>query len=169
MANLDGRCPVPGLDDAYIMCICRANLDAMGGQAMSTIGSHPAAVKRMVTNCRRIRKSPTLLARGPMPLADHLGMGITVEMLFNFLTARPRLKGEAHIQFNSMRCPRATYTLMWESLPIGVRESSTFATGSVKVTVTSCPTQQKLFCLFLRGAENRMATPPIVISLSVKE
>ncbi len=40
-----------------------------------------------------------------MPLADHLGMGIAVEMLFNLLTATPRLKGEAHIQFYLMQCP----------------------------------------------------------------
>jgi hypothetical protein len=39
---------------------------------------------------------------------------------------------------------------------MGVREGSTFATGSMKVTVKSCPTQQKWFGLFLQGAENRM-------------
>jgi hypothetical protein len=37
-----------------------------------------------------------------------------------------------------------------------VREGPTFVTGSVKVTVISCPTQQKWFGLFLWGAENRM-------------
>ncbi len=77
----------------------------MGGRAVSTIGSHAAAVKQTVMNCKRIRKTPTLPARGPMPLADHLGMGIAVEMLLNSLTATPRLKGEAHIQFNLMRHP----------------------------------------------------------------
>jgi hypothetical protein len=100
MTNLEGRCPAPGLDYAYIMRICQANLDTMGGRAVSTIGSHAAAVKRTVTNCGRIRKSPTLPTRGPMPLADHLGMGIAIEMLFNSLMARPRLKGKAHIQFD---------------------------------------------------------------------
>ncbi len=39
---------------------------------------------------------------------------------------------------------------------MGVREGSTFATGSMKVTVTSCPTQKKRFGLFLWGTENRM-------------
>jgi hypothetical protein len=128
----------------------------MGARPMSKIGSHAAAVKRTVTNCGRIRKTPTLPARGPMPLADHLGMDIVVEMLFNSLTVIPRLKGKAHIKFNSMQRPRATYTSTWESSPMGVREGFTFVTGSVKVTVTSCPTQQKWFGLFLRGAENRM-------------
>jgi hypothetical protein len=128
----------------------------MSSRAVSTIGSHAAAVKQTVMNCAQIRKTPTLSARGTMPLADHLGMGIAMEMLFNSLTATPRLKGEAHIQFDLMQRPQATFTLTWESSPMGVREGSTFATGSMKVTVTSCPTQQKWFGLFLWGAENRM-------------
>jgi hypothetical protein len=82
MVNLE-RCPLAlGLDDAYVMCIRRA-LDAMGGRAVPTLGAHTAAVKQTVANCVQIRKTPTLPARGPMPLADHLGMGKAVEMLFN--------------------------------------------------------------------------------------
>ncbi len=37
---------------------------------------------------------------------------------------------------------------------MAVREVSTFASGSMTVTVTSCPTQQKWFGLFLQGAKN---------------
>jgi hypothetical protein len=51
MRNLEGRLPTPGLDDAFVMCICQANLDVMGGRAVSTIDSHAAAVKRTVMNC----------------------------------------------------------------------------------------------------------------------
>jgi hypothetical protein len=87
-------------DDACVMCICQENLDTMGGRAMSTIGLHAVAVKQTVTNCDQIRKTSTLPARGPMPLVDHLVMGIAMEMLFNSLTAKPRIKGEAHIQFD---------------------------------------------------------------------
>jgi hypothetical protein len=76
--------------------------------------------------------------------------------LFNLLTAKPCLKGEKHIQFDSMRCRRAMFTTAWEFSPGGIREGATFATGAMKVTITSCPTQQRWFGLFLRGAENRM-------------
>jgi hypothetical protein len=34
--NMEGRLPVPELDDAYVMLIRRANLDAMGGRAKTT-------------------------------------------------------------------------------------------------------------------------------------
>jgi hypothetical protein len=141
MINLEGRYPVPRLDDAYVMCLCQANLDAMCSRAVFTIGSHAAAVKRAVASCSLICKNPALPARGPMPMTDDLGMGKAVEMLYNSQTAKPRIQGQTHIQFDLVRQARATYTLLWESLPTGIREGSTFLMGSMKVTVTSCQTQ----------------------------
>ena len=87
MRNLERCLPTPGLDDAYVMCIHQANLDAMGGRASSTIGAHATAVKHTVQNCALIQKTPTLPARGPMPLSNPVGMGMAVDMLFNLLTA----------------------------------------------------------------------------------
>jgi hypothetical protein len=89
-------------------------------------------------------------------MTDDLGMGKATEILYNSLTAKPRIQGQTHIQFDSVRRARATYTLLWESLPTGIREGSTFSTGSMKVTVTSCQTQQKWFDMFLRGMETCM-------------
>jgi len=128
----------------------------MGGRAVATIEGHVAVVKQTIQNLRLIRKTPTIPHRGPMPLADNLGMGMAVDMLYSSLLAKPRLKGESFIQFDSMQCPRATFTAAWESLPSGIEEGATFATGTMRVTVTTCPTQQKWFGLFLRGAESRM-------------
>ena len=156
MVNLEGRLPAKGLDDAYLMLIRRANLDAMGGRAVATIHGHAAALKRSVGNCQLIRKTPTIPPRGPMPLTDPVGMGLAVELLFHSLTAKPRIKGESHIQFDSMRRPRATFTSAWESSPIGVQEGSTFTLNTARVTVTSCPSQQGWFDGMMRGAESRM-------------
>ena len=156
MVNLEGRLPAKGLDDAYLMLIRRANLDAMGGRAVATIHGHAAALKRSVGNCQLIRKTPTIPPRGPMPLTDPVGMGLAVELLFHSLTAKPRIKGESHIQFDSMRRPRATFTSAWESSPIGVQEGSTFTLNTARVTVTLCPSQQGWFDRMMRGAESRM-------------
>jgi hypothetical protein len=156
MINLEGYPPVKGLDDAYIMMIRRANLDAMGGRAVATIESHAAAIKRSVLNCQLLRKTPSIPPRGPMPLADTVGMGLAVELLFHSLNAIPRIKGQSHIQFDSMRRPRATFTSAWESSPMGLQESSTFSTSAARVTITSCPSQQKWFGLMMREAESRM-------------
>ena len=153
---MEGRLPVPGLDDAYVMLIRRANLDAMGGRAKTTIEGHAAALKRFVRNARRIRRTPCIPTRGPMPLADRVGMGIATDLLLHSLTARPRMKGERFIQFDSMRRPRSTFSLAWESSPAGIEEGSTFTMGTARVTVTSCPTQQPWFGVCMRGAETRM-------------
>jgi hypothetical protein len=128
----------------------------MGGRAVSTIKGHTAAVKQMIQNSRLIRKTLTIPHRGPMSLAVNLGMGMAVDMFYSSLSAKPQLKGESLIQFDSMQCPRATFTAAWESLPSGIEEGPTFAMGTMRVTVTTCPTQQKWFGLFLRGAESRM-------------
>jgi hypothetical protein len=82
----------------------------MGGRAVATIHGHAAALKRSVGNCQLFRKTPTIPPRGPMPLTDPVGMGLAVELLFHSLTATPRIKGESHIQFDSMRRPRSTFT-----------------------------------------------------------
>ena len=156
MINLEGRLPEPGLDDAFVMCLRRANLDAMGGRAKTTIMAHANAVSRLVQNCKLIRKTPSIPHRGAARLGDDVGMGVAVDMLLHSITARPRLRGEKFVQFDSVRKVRGTFTLAWESSPTGLEERNTFVVGTGRVSLTTCPTQQKWFGLFLRGMENRM-------------
>lgn len=156
MINLEARLPAEGLDDLYVACIRRANLDASGGLAESTIKSKASSIKRTVGECKMLRKTPFIPNRGPMPMEDNVGMGMAVEMLLHSLVARPRLKDQKFIQFDSMRKLRSVFTSAWESSPRGISEGSTFASGTAKITVTSCPTQQRWFSLFMRGAEVRM-------------
>ena len=156
MLNLEERLPVDGLDDMYVTCICRENLDALGGRAKSTIKAKVSSIKRSVQYCKLIRKTLFIPHRGPMPMADNVGMSLAVELLMHSMIARPRLKGERFIQFDLMRRPRATFTAAWKSSPVGISEGSTFTMGTARVTATACPTQQRWFGLFMRGAESRM-------------
>ncbi len=64
-----------------------------------------------------------------MPIADQVGMEIAVNMLFNSLTSKPHVDGQAFIQFDLMHCPRATLTSAWESSPTGIEKGSTFSLG----------------------------------------
>jgi hypothetical protein len=174
MVNLEGRRPDPKLDEMYLMLIRRANLDAMGGRAVTTTAAHASATKRVIRNCSIFRKTPTIPARGPMPMRDVVGMSTAVDMLFNSITAKPRLKGKHHIQFESMRRVRSTFTKSWESSAQCIQEGSAFASGFGKATLTTCPTRQEWFGQFLRGAEikmgyatkaNRSLTTPTVVRL----
>lgn len=154
--NLENRLPEPGKDDMYIKLIRRANLDAMGGRAVTTTQAHAAAVKRIVRNCEQIRKTPTIPPRGPSLMRDTVGMSIAVDMLQSSLTASPRLPGQSSIQFESMRRIRATFTKAWVSSPQGIAEGASFSSGMVRATWTTCPTEQEWFARFLRGSEIRM-------------
>ena len=120
MINLEGRLPEPGLDDAFVMCLRQANLDAMGGLAMTTIVSHANSIGSLVENCWLIRKTPSIPHRGVTRLGDDVGMVVAVDMLLHSLTAKPRLKGERFVQFDSVRKVQGTFTLAWESSPTGL-------------------------------------------------
>ena len=156
MVNLERRLPMPGLDDVYVSVIRRANLDAMAGRAKSSIAGHATAVLRSVKNCQMIRKTPSIEARGPMPLRDGVGMGVAVEMIVYSLVAKPKIRGQRYVQYATARKVRSTYTCGWESSPRGLEEGSSFSQGFNKATLTSCPTQQKWFSLFSLGMEARM-------------
>ncbi len=154
--NIEGRLPAEGLDDAYIVLICRANLDAMGGRAIATIEAHTSAILQTVHNCQQFRMTPTIPPQGPMPMLDSVGMGLAVELLFHSITMVPHIKGESRIQFDSVIRQRATFTSAWESSPTGIKEGSSFSSNMAKVTITLCPTEQKWFGLVMRGTESRM-------------
>jgi hypothetical protein len=144
------------LDDAYVMLIRQANLDAMGSRAVATIEARAATIQWGVDNCQLFRKMPSIPLRGPMPIGDSVGMGLAVELLVHLLTAVPHIKGEKLVQFDTMRKPRSTLLSAWESSSIGIKEGSMFSLSMAKIMITSCPTQQKWFNLMMSGAESRM-------------
>jgi hypothetical protein len=66
-------------------------------------------------------------AQGPCTLEDAVGMSVAVDMLYGSLVSVPRLQGESHIQFELMRCIRATITKSWILLPQGIAEGGSFS------------------------------------------
>ena len=131
LRNLEGRNPRPGgLDDVYLMCLRRANLDAFSGRAKLTIEKHLLETSIVVRNCGDIGRTPPFPPRGPMPVSDAVGMGVAVDMLMRSITAKGRIG--KHIQYESMRKVRATYTKSWDSSPLGISEGSSFAQAPVK-------------------------------------
>jgi hypothetical protein len=65
----------------------------MGGRAVSMIKGHTAVLKQTIQNLRLIRKTPTIPHRGPTPLADNLGMGMVVDMLYISLSEKNMVEG----------------------------------------------------------------------------
>ena len=154
--NLSGRDMVLPRDLSLRQCLRRANLDAFAGRAKSTIASHVRGVRLGIKLSEELGKPPSLslTPRGPMTLGDPVGMSLAVEMLYHSLSAKGRIKD--HIQFDTMRKSRSTFSRSWDSSPAGVAEGAAFSRGTGKVRMTSCPSQSQWFSDFLLGAQDRM-------------
>jgi hypothetical protein len=90
---MEGCLPQSGCDDMYMKLIRQANLDAIGGRAVTTTKAHAATTLHMVGNCAAIRKTPMIPAQGPCKLEDAVGMSVAVDMLYGSLVSVPRLQG----------------------------------------------------------------------------
>ena len=154
MLNLEGRLPVPKLDDTYKMLIRRTSLDALAGRAPATIVGHANSVLRTVRNCAVYGKTPSLPPRGPMPMKDEIGMGLGIEMNYLSMTAKGRI--DPWIQWDAVRKPRSTFSKCWQSSPLGIAEGFSFMGGMGKSSYTSCPSQSDWFSHFCLGAESRI-------------
>lgn len=122
MRNLEGRDPIEGADDCFMAYIKCANINAMVGKLLFTIGGHLRETTTAIKTAAFINKTPSYHPRGPFPLSDPVGMGLAVDMLLKSLVAKGQL--EAHVQFSTLRRLRATYTKSWESSPLGVVEGA---------------------------------------------
>ena len=154
MRNLEGRDPEPGLDDLYVSHLRRANLDAMAGKSKNTIMTHRRLIHRMLRDAIEIRKTPSILPRGPFPLDDLVGMSLAVDELHYSITGIGRIND--HVQFDTIRKLRSAFGKLWESSPRGAREGASFAKGTGRVRPTSCPSQSEWFREFSSGCEYRM-------------
>jgi hypothetical protein len=151
MRNLEERDPVCGADDVYVVCIKRANLDAMLGESPLTIHNHSQESQTVVKSASLINKMPSYYPRTPFPVADLVGMGLAVDMELKSLLAKGRIR--KHVQFSMLCHLRATHTKNWELSPLGVAKGASFTKGLGRIRPTSCPSQSEWFYDFLRGME----------------
>ena len=156
--NLEGRAVIPGLDDTLLMCIRRANLDAINGRARNTLGAHASEVMRRVRDCAAMNKTPSLDQRGPFLVKDEVGMGLAVEMEYRSLVARGKINKEGYIQYESLRKMRGTSTKLYQSSPRGVASAISIGTGLKKMSMSECPTQSDWYSLFNTGIATRMGS-----------
>ena len=138
----------------YVQCLRRANLDAMNARAGSTIRQHAAFIQTAVRNAKAVNRTPFFPPRGPMPLNDSVGMGLAVDLLLKGINSRGRIK--RHIQYDTMRKGRSTFSLAWASSPMGTNETAAFTSTRNRINLTSCPTQSDWFRFFMLGCQDRM-------------
>ena len=153
LANRDLRLP---RDEELQQCIRRVNLDAFASRAHGTIISHVGGVKNSIKLSNRLNKPPSIsqTPRGPLPLGDPVGMSLAIEMVLHSVTAKGRIK--EHIQYDTMRGLRSTFTKCYDSSIKGIMEGNSFAKGTGQIRPTSCGTQSVFLADFLIGSQDRM-------------
>ena len=67
--NLEGRDPRGSEDECFMVCIRRANFDAMAGKSPLTIVAHLRETMTVVNNTSLINKTPSYHPRVPFPMA----------------------------------------------------------------------------------------------------
>ena len=115
-----------------------------------------------------INKTPFLPPKGPFPVMDMQGMGLAVELLLRSIMTTG--KYETHVQFDTARKLRSSYSRMWGASPEGVAEGATFSKRTGTVQLTSFPSQSDWYAQFIKGMEwrvGRISRPNLATSAKV--
>ena len=153
--NMTGRDPIAHhkKDEYTMLCVRRANLDALWAR-------EPGTVKSNLSSLRRSHRSgeeafgfeQSLPALGPFPISDTCGM----KMACLSLDASLRKGRYAdHLQYDSMRSTPGAISNMWRA-GIDSMGGSVLAKDEKKLYVTSNPARTEWFERFMKGAKLRI-------------
>ena len=154
--NIQQRFPVVGrsTDELLLLCIRRANLDALWSRERSTVGQNRREGVRLVGLCDNLGLSVDKFypPRGPYPEADEFGMQLACGMLLRSLSAG---KNAATIQFDTMRKLRSHVSNYTHASRDGT--GATFVgEDSNANTLSNSATNSPWFRRFMRGCHRRM-------------
>ena len=114
--NLEGRDPAEqnGRDQAYLVCIRRANLDAFWAREASTVTSNLREGRKMMEklDVLRVNVGRNLPRMGPWPVEDSFGMMIAVATLMRTLDPG---RTEATVQYDTARRFRSFSYNLWHA------------------------------------------------------
>lgn len=151
--NIQKRRPgVRAQDDVLLMCIRRANLDALWSRESATVHANRREAARVLTVSERLGIDQPYPNRIPFPVEDTFGMQIACQSLLRSLDAGINTRT---IQFETMRRLRAHYSNFYHTLPHGTG-MTTIADGRGTATFTTSPTYGYWFRRFMAGCHRRM-------------
>ena len=140
-------------DDFTLICIRRANLDALWGREPSTV---KANLNRMLRDHRdamsMVNISNPLPVMGNPRMADRVGMKAAVMTLVSSLRKGRYTK---NLQWDSMRKTPTWYGSLYDA-GSGYVNESVIGREDKKQYVSDAPTGGKWFARFMRGAKLRM-------------
>ncbi len=154
--NMQHRFPVEGrtTDDLLLMCIRRANLDAMWSRERSTVAQNRREGLRFAGLCTTLGLSveEAYPPRGPYSENDEFGMKLACTMLLRSLSPG---KNAATVQFDTMRKLRSHVSNYVHASKDGT--GATFVgEDSHANTLSNSTTNSPWFRRFMRGCHRRM-------------
>ena len=153
--RLTEPCPNNPVDENLLACIRRVNLDAFWSRASSTVGAQRRLMERSLEIAEQLGLEPMFPNQGPLPLGDHCGYTVAIQMVFASL-GQGRYS-ETHLEFDTIRRFRTVHTNYFRT--IGRASASVLAMvgdDGRSRRFTTDPTSSEWFSLFSQGCKRRM-------------
>ena len=153
--NMNKRDPVPGhpKDKYTLLCIRRANLDAMWSRETSTVSANLTRLRRDYTDAMEVLSlGDPLPILGTNDLEDRVGMACACITL----NASNRVgRHQRTIQWDTMRKTPTWYSNAYEAGE-GYGTEAIYSNNDKKVYASSAPTASRWFPRFMLGTKRRM-------------
>ena len=151
--NIQGRQPgARAQDDTLLLCIRRANLDAMWSRESSTVKANYREHVRFVLATESMGVRDPYPARGPYPESDSFGMTLAAACLLRSLDAGINTET---IQFETMRKLRSHYGSFVHTTPAGAG-MATISDDRSTSFFSNSPSNSYWFRRFMQGIHRRM-------------
>jgi hypothetical protein len=156
--KLSGRAPRNGdpVDAALLSgCIRRINLDAFWSSATSTVNGNKDKLVLGLRLSRLVGLDAPYIHEGPLPSHDHCGYEVAIQMLI--YSKRPGKYSKTHLQFETIRKLRSSYSNQVRASPQSNVESMSL--GDIKGNyqrLTNDPCGSFWFYRFMKGLKSRM-------------
>ena len=107
--KLKGRQPVreANRDKLLMAAIRRVNLDAMWSRKATTVARNLEGVRRIINTSATVGLQGPFKSYGPMPLYDHCGYEIAIDMVL--ASKLPGRYNKQYLQFDAIRKLRTSY------------------------------------------------------------
>lgn len=100
--------PLDQKDEFAMSCIRRINLDAFWSRARATVESNATKIREGLRISSSLGLSGPYLSPGPLPLNDHCGYEVALQMVASSL--EPGRYSESHKQWDTIRKLRSSYS-----------------------------------------------------------
>jgi hypothetical protein len=152
--NIQDRDPGARHEDAlFLMCIRRANLDALWARESATVKGNRGRFAKVIEVSSALGLEEPYPARGPYPEADSFGMANACMLLMRSLD---KGKNAPTIQYETMRGLRSHFANFFHTVPGGAGYSTVSDSARGGTFFSSSPTNSYWFRRFMLGCHRRM-------------